>query len=212
MAFHPNGDRADCALEIQCGYTTSEYANDMLWVQNRFSMKSTLAQLATTSIKTLLCAALLCAAAAANAVKVGELAPSVRLNTAKGEVPLASLKGRVVYVDFWASWCAPCKASFPWMNTMATRFQDKGLEIVAINVDTARPAAERFLAQVPAKFTIAFEPTGTVAKQFAVTAMPMSYLLDAEGRVIYIHSGFKPADTAELERAIERALANLKRS
>lgn len=147
----------------------------------------------------------------AHAARVGDPAPAFRLPTASAEFALADTKGRVVYVDFWASWCGPCKLSFPWMNTIANRYRDKGFEVVAINVDTNKAAAERFLKTTPAAFTIAFDPAGTTAKQFAVKAMPMSYLIDVDGRVLLVHSGFKSEDAATLESAIEQALTKVKK-
>jgi cytochrome c biogenesis protein CcmG, thiol:disulfide interchange protein DsbE len=148
---------------------------------------------------------------AAHAAQVGDPAPAFRLPTQTGEIALADAKGRVVYVDFWASWCGPCKLSFPWMNTVANRYRDKGFEVVAINVDTSKAAAERFLKTTPAAFTIAFDPAGTTAKQFAVKGMPMSYLIDVDGRILLTHSGFKSEDAAALESAIEQALKKVKK-
>ena len=108
----------------------------------------------------LLLAALLLPVAAA-AVGVGESAPSLRLSTAKGEtVALESLRGQVVYVDFWASWCGPCKRSFPWMNELQQRYGDKGFTVVAVNVDKKAEDAERFLAQTPARFTVVYDAPG----------------------------------------------------
>ncbi len=149
-------------------------------------------------------------ASVAQAAAVGETAPNFRLPTAGAETTLAEFKGRVVYLDFWASWCGPCKQSFPWMNSLADRYRDKGLEIIAVNVDTSRPPAERFLKSLPARFTVAFDASGNTAKQYAVTAMPMSYLIDVDGKVLLAHSGFKPADTAAIENAIEQALKKVK--
>src|ERR1700740_2946401 len=89
------------------------------------------------------------------AVGVGEAAPGFSLASAKGDtVALDRLKGQVVYVDFWASWCGPCKRSFPWMNELAERYGDKGFTVVAVNVDKKREDAERFLASTPARFTV----------------------------------------------------------
>ena len=149
----------------------------------------------------------------ASALGVGEVAPNVALPTATAAatVDLAKLKGRIVYVDFWASWCGPCKLSFPWMNEMHTKFAARGLEIVAINVDARMPDAQRFLATMPAKFTVAFDAKGQTPKLFDVKAMPTSYLLDGEGKVLYVHAGFRDADRSALEAAIENALTQRKK-
>jgi thiol-disulfide isomerase/thioredoxin len=145
-------------------------------------------------------------ATGAHAVSTGETAPAFSLPTAKGEsVALDKLRGQVVYVDFWASWCGPCKRSFPWMNELQQKFGAKGFSVVAINVDKKRADADRFLATMPAQFTIAYDPAGTVPGAFAVKGMPSSYLIDADGKVVAIEEGFKDERKAALEERI-RAL------
>ena len=147
------------------------------------------------------------------ALSVGDAAPNVALptSTPATTVDLAKLKGKIVYVDFWASWCGPCKLSFPWMNEMDTKFAARGLEIVAINVDARMSDAQRFLATMPAKFTVAFDAKGVTPKQFDVKAMPTSYLIDENGKVLHVHAGFRDADRADLEAAIDHALAQRER-
>ncbi len=143
---------------------------------------------------------------AAHALDVGASMPDVTLSTQSGAVELAKLKGKLVYVDFWASWCGPCKQSFPWMNEMHAKYAARGLEIVAINVDAKAADAERFLVATPAKFTIAFDAKGQTPKQFDVKAMPTSYLVNSDGKVVLVHAGFRDADRAMLEAAITAAL------
>ena len=120
---------------------------------------------------------------------------------------LEPIQGRVIWVDFWASWCVPCRRSFPWMNTMQDKYGDQGLQIIAVNVDKERALADGFLAEVPAQFSLRFDPAGALAKQFEVQAMPSSFLLDASGNILERHFGFKLADAEEYEQAIEAALA-----
>lgn len=143
---------------------------------------------------------------AAAALEVASSVPQVKLPTATGVVDLEKLKGRVLYVDFWASWCGPCKQSFPWMNEMHAKYAAKGLEIIAINVDAKAADAERFLATTPAKFTVAFDARGLTPKQFDVKAMPTSYLVDSVGKVTLVHAGFRDPDRVTLEAAINAAL------
>ena len=147
----------------------------------------------------------------AAAVEVGSAAPTYSLPSASGKVDAASLKGKLVYVDFWASWCVPCKQSFPWMNKMQAKYRDRGLHVLAINVDGKQADAAKFLGQVPATFQVAFDPTGQTPKQFEVKAMPSSYLIDSEGRVVYVHAGFRESDQKSLEAAIVAALDNMKK-
>jgi thiol-disulfide isomerase/thioredoxin len=117
-------------------------------------------------------------------------APDFSLQGRTGKVSLSALKGRVVYVDFWASWCVPCRKSFPWMNEIETRFGPKGLTVVAINIDKSRAAVEGFLEDYPPIFKIAFDPSGEVAESYGVWTMPSSYLIDRKGNLRFSHKGF----------------------
>ncbi len=119
-----------------------------------------------------------------------EKAPDFSLSGRTGPVRLSALKGRVVYVDFWASWCAPCRKSFPWMNEIESRFGPKGLTVVAINLDKGGGAAQAFLQDYPPVFKIAFDPSGEVAESYAVWTMPSSYLIDRKGNLRFTHKGF----------------------
>ncbi len=145
------------------------------------------------------------------ALDVGNTAPTFSLTSSGGKLDSASLKGKLVYVDFWASWCVPCKQSFPWMNEMQAKYADRGLHVLAINVDAKAADAEKFLTQVPAKFQVAFDSSGETPKQFAVKSMPSSYLIDGNGRVVYAHTGFRESEKNSIEAAIIAALDNMKK-
>jgi thiol-disulfide isomerase/thioredoxin len=127
---------------------------------------------------------------------------------ARAELPAAfgPVEAKVVWVDFWASWCAPCRRSFPWMNAMYEKYADEGLEIIAVNVDKERKLADEFLEETPAEFRLHFDPSGSLAESFGVQAMPSSFMLDADGNVLATHYGFKLADTEQYEQAIRAAL------
>jgi thiol-disulfide isomerase/thioredoxin len=141
-----------------------------------------------------------------HAVELGQAAPDIELPGAS--VPrLSSLLGKVVYVDFWASWCGPCKQSFPWMNEMQKKYATKGLTVLAINLDAKRGDADNFLAQNPALFALAFDPKGESARRVGVKAMPTSVLVGADGKVLYIHRGFSKEERGELEAHVAAALA-----
>lgn len=142
------------------------------------------------------------------AVDAGQPAPAFALPRAGGEVlTLESLKGRVVFVDFWASWCAPCKRSFPWMNEMHRKYGDKSFTIVAVNVDQRRADADRFLAQVPAAFPVVYDPAGKAPAAYGVKGMPSSYLIDARGNVVQVESGFNDDQAAAIEARIRDLVA-----
>ena len=144
---------------------------------------------------------------AVGAVALGEIAPAFALSNAAGQdVDLEKLRGSVVYVDFWASWCGPCKRSFPWMNEMSRKYGPKGFTIVAINVDKKREDAEKFLKFAPAEFTVVYDPAGKAPAAWQVKAMPSSYLVDASGKVVLVETGFKDERKGEVEERIRAAL------
>lgn len=133
-------------------------------------------------------------------------APLFILPSDHGQVDLAALKGRVVYLDFWASWCSPCRKSFPWMNDMQTRYGSQGLTVVAVNLDPERALVTKFLAAHPAGFTVVYDPMGTAAELYNVMGMPSSYLIDRAGRLHTRHVGFRDQDAAALEAEIRALL------
>ena len=122
------------------------------------------------------------------------------------ELNLEDLHGRAVYLDFWASWCKPCRKSFPWLNQIQSRYKDKGFTVLAINLDKDKALADKFLAQIPANFTIAYDPEGKSAESFQVQGMPSSYLIDRTGHMRARHIGFREDDKAELEQAVVKLL------
>ena len=136
-----------------------------------------------------------------------ETAPNFSLPTQAGTLALADLKGKVVYLDFWASWCPPCRKSFPWMNEMERRYSRQGLAVVAVNLDKDHELAAKFLNEVPAKFTVAFDPRGTVADSYHVPGMPSSFIIDRNGKIRAIHIGFRDEDSADLEASLRSALS-----
>lgn len=157
-------------------------------------------------IRAVLVAACLTAGSAL-AAQPGEVAPAFALPEANGTaVALDQFKGRVVYVDFWASWCGPCRQSFPWLNRMQARYGAKGLRVVGVNLDARTADAERFLQEVPATFEIAFDPQGTAGRAYALKGMPSAVLLGADGRVIQVHQGFRNGDADLLETLLQQQL------
>lgn len=138
---------------------------------------------------------------------IGREAPAFGLPTRDGQLlNLADYKGKVVYLDFWASWCGPCRKSFPWMNEVQAKFGALGLQIVAVNLDEKDEDAQRFLKETPAQFTIAFDPAGKVPGRYGLKGMPTSYLIGRDGKLLAEHVGFKDADRAPLEAKIQAAL------
>jgi cytochrome c biogenesis protein CcmG, thiol:disulfide interchange protein DsbE len=158
-------------------------------------------------IRTALCATTLAALGGpASALDVGALAPDFELPGAEAVVRLSQYRGKVVYLDFWASWCGPCKQSFPWMNSVQAKYGAQGLKVLAINVDTRRDDARKFLLSSPAAFDLAYDAQGKTPRLYDVKTMPSSYVIDRAGRLSALHRGFSSADTAGLEQAIRQAL------
>ena len=156
----------------------------------------------------LLAAAWAIGATTAHAVGAGAPAPNFTLPTAKGEaVTLDKLRGKVVYVDFWASWCGPCRRSFPWMNEMQQKYGAKGFTVLAINVDKRRADADKFLVLLPASFPVVYDEAGTTPAAFAVQGMPSSYLIDARGNVSFVERGFTDESRGPLEERVKALLA-----
>ena len=145
-------------------------------------------------------------AARVTSLAPGATAPAFTLPAREGEVSLEALKGKVVYVDFWASWCEPCRRSFAWMNTLHEKYGDH-LAIVAIDLDRRREDAEGFLAKNPVPFSIAFDPAGKVPEAFPVAAMPSSFVLGPDGKVLHAQAGFDPKKTGEMEALLTSACA-----
>ncbi|MFZ2990329.1 TlpA family protein disulfide reductase [Ideonella sp.] len=142
------------------------------------------------------------------ALQPGQALPVASLpGSGTAAMPLHDGKAKLTYIDFWASWCGPCRKSMPWMNQMQQKFGPQGLRIVAINLDAQRADAERFLKQVPATVPLAFDPSGDSARRFAVKAMPTSLLVGADGKVIEVHQGFREEDPARLEARFAALLA-----
>ena len=122
------------------------------------------------------------------------------------QLDLASHKGKVVYLDFWASWCKPCRASFPWMNSLLSKYPADKFIVITINLDAEKSEMQRFLDKVPAKFDIYRDASGSIAEKFQLEAMPTSYLIDADGQVVSKHIGFYTGKIKEYEREIEELL------
>ena len=160
----------------------------------------------------LLLLVLLMGTATAPAAARGREAPASRdlaftLPTTSGTVSLESLHGRVVLVDFWASWCVPCRKSFPWLAEMAHRYGDHGLVVVAIDLDKDRTAADSFLSGFSTPFFVAFDPAGRTAEAYDVRTMPSSYLLGRDGRLVEAHAGFYEKETQAFEKRIQEEVS-----
>ncbi len=120
---------------------------------------------------------------------------------------LAEHRGKVVIVDFWASWCVPCRQSFPWFNAMYDEYTDDGLVILGVNTNDDAAEAQQFLEEFPAKFEIVYDPDGQLAQDFGVVAMPSSFVFSRDGELDTRHLGFLRSRRDEYEAVIQRLIA-----
>ncbi|NTW57135.1 MAG: TlpA family protein disulfide reductase [Chlorobiaceae bacterium] len=140
------------------------------------------------------------------AISAGSPAPDFDLPGTKGNVKLSNASGSVIYLDFWASWCGPCRQSFPWMNSMQEKYRAQGLQVIGVNLDAKNEDVQKFLSQLPAQFTVAFDSKGTTPGAYGVKGMPTSFLIGRDGKIIEEHSGFRESDRDVLEQKIKSAL------
>jgi thiol-disulfide isomerase/thioredoxin len=132
--------------------------------------------------------------------------PFTLASRAGGQVSLADLKGQVVMINFWASWCGPCRQEFPALDQIYAKYKPLGFTLVAINVESEQADADRFLATTPASFPILFDPDNTVSGNYGVSAMPTTVLIDRQGRVRWLHRAYKPGDEAKYIEQIRTVL------
>ena len=132
--------------------------------------------------------------------------PNQLATTGTRATSLKDLKGKVVYVDFWASWCVPCRRSFPWMNQIQQQYGDD-LVVLAINLDQEPELAQQFLQDNPAAFHVEFNANGELAQAYQVVGMPSSYLIDKRGQVRFAHTGFFTKQLSNYEHSIAQLIA-----
>jgi cytochrome c biogenesis protein CcmG/thiol:disulfide interchange protein DsbE len=116
------------------------------------------------------------------------------------------LDGRVVYVDFWASWCMPCRGSFPWMESLQKKYGERGLQVVTINVDADPAAGAKFVHEMKSSLPVIHDPKGTIAQRYKLEVMPTSFVYGRDGKLQFRHEGFRPKESAALESKIAALL------
>lgn len=156
--------------------------------------------------------ALLCAlataafAAPAAALDAGDTAPDFRAPALEGALPvsLSDYRGKVVYLDFWASWCAPCATALPVLDSFRDEFGADEFQVLAINVDSDPKKAVAFLSRRPVGYPSVTDPAGRLPQQFGIETMPTSFLIDRKGVIRLVHRGFKKSDADQLRNEIRK--------
>lgn len=152
---------------------------------------------------------LLVQAGPAGALDVGDAAPSFTAPAliGDGRVDLAKHRGKVVYLDFWASWCPPCRVSMPLIDGLRKEFSSEDFQVVAINVDRESEKARDLLRREPVGYPSATDPDGLLPKRFEIETMPTSFVIDRQGVVRYVHEGFRRGDMKRLRSEIQAIVA-----
>jgi len=136
------------------------------------------------------------------------LAATPAVGSTANALNLGDYQGKVVVLDFWASWCVPCRRSFPWLNEMQHKYADDGLVVIAVNLDNQASDAEAFLQHYPADFSVYYDHKRQLARQYGVEAMPSSFLVGRDGTVVERHLGFQSGKTEDYEAAIVALLGS----
>ena len=146
-----------------------------------------------------------------SAAEVGKPAPDIQLpklneSNIGDSAQISDFRGKLVYLDFWASWCGPCRKSFPVLNELHNTYNSLGFEVVAINVDENLEDALGFLEKHPVDYTILLDSEAISPQKFNVPGMPTAYIIDAEGNIIHRHVGFRNGDAEKIEKLINELL------
>ncbi len=149
----------------------------------------------------------LLAAGSAFALDVGSTAPDFTLKNRNGEnIKLSELRGEVVMVNFWASWCAPCRQEMPLLEELHDRYGDMGFTLLGVNVEEDSSAALDLLKEIPVTFPILLDTSNSVSKRYNVVAMPSTVILDRDGKVRFVHKGYLPGYEDEYRKQIKELI------
>ncbi|MEW8390570.1 MAG: TlpA disulfide reductase family protein [Candidatus Thiodiazotropha sp.] len=141
------------------------------------------------------------------AAKAQPMAPDFTLKSREGvNIKLSELRGQVVMVNFWASWCGPCRQEMPLLQQLFERYQSLGFSLLGVNVDEDRAAADKMLKDLPVSFPILYDDRSKVSKEYQVKAMPSTFMVDRDGRIRYLHKGYKPGYEEDYQQQIRELL------
>jgi cytochrome c biogenesis protein CcmG/thiol:disulfide interchange protein DsbE len=142
------------------------------------------------------------------AIEPGQKAPNFMLKRLDGEgnLGLSDYRGKVVYLDFWASWCAPCLKATPALETLRGEFPASKFQVLAVNVDKKTKKALKFYSKHQVGYPSASNPKGDVPDKFGLRTMPTAYLIDQKGIVRYVHKGFRDGDLDKIREEVRKII------
>ena len=144
-------------------------------------------------------------AAAGHARELSGAAPDFTLPSKSGEnVKLSELRGDVVMLNWWASWCGPCRQEMPLLDDLQDKYSDYGFTLIGINVDEKTEQAEKLLKQIPVDFRILFDPDSRTSELYGIDAMPSTILIDRDGNMRFLHRGYKPGYEDEYDAQVKQ--------
>ncbi|MGD8429473.1 MAG: TlpA disulfide reductase family protein [Ectothiorhodospiraceae bacterium] len=143
----------------------------------------------------------------ASAAEKSYPAPDFTLKSNSGEnVRLAELRGQVVLVNFWASWCGPCRQEMPALDALHKRYKSLGFTVLGVNIDERQAAAEELLSDIPVSFPVVFDGNSKVSEAYDVSAMPSTFIVDRDGNVRYVHKGYVPGDEDKYQNVVRELI------
>jgi peroxiredoxin len=150
---------------------------------------------------------MLAAPASAEAATEGQPAPDFTLKSRSGEnIKLSELRGNVVMVNFWASWCGPCRQEMPLLQQLYERYKDMGFTLLGVNVDEEPGAGDKVLKEIPVSFPVLYDSKNQVSQTYNVKAMPSTFMIDRDGKVRHLHKGYMPGYEDEYQQQIRSLL------
>ena len=143
----------------------------------------------------------------ANAANIQGKAPNFTLKSNTGKnIKLSELRGQVVLLNFWASWCGPCRQEMPLLEKLQQRYSALGFTVLGVNVEEDSSKAKTLLKDIPVSFPILFDTQNTVSEQYKVSAMPSTVMIDRNGNMRYLHKGYKPGDEAQYKKWVKQLI------
>ncbi len=159
------------------------------------------------SLKILSLSFLMCLSFCVWSAEMNQPAPDFTLKSMTGEnVKLSELRGNVVMINFWASWCGPCRQEMPLLDDFYKKYNKLGFVLLGVNVEEDSSKAANYLKEVPVSFPILYDNTNKVSKMYDIDAMPSTVLVDRNGNMRFLHRGYKPGDENEYKKLMKKLM------